>query len=287
MFKKVALVKTNNSKENLLYFSEKLQPMKIGLALGSGAARGIAFAPMVQKLIDEGVKIDMVAGSSIGAVSAALLGIHNSGEDIVKLAKGMNTAQIFLKLVDLAYPGNSILRGKKLKRVLKKEFFKDKTFADCSPKVIIVGTSLKTKKAIYFEKGNIVEAIMSSIALPGLLPPYNYQNDWFIDGGIVDPVPIQVLLDRGCDKVIAIDILETNEAIPKKTYAVIAHTFCMFLEQQVINPDPKKVFLLKPKFNSPFADAYQFHKWKKFYDPGKKEIEKMWPKLKKWLNHSK
>jgi NTE family protein len=261
--------------------------MKIGLALGSGAARGFAFAPMVQKLIDEGVKIDMVAGSSIGAASAAFLGLHNSGEDIVKLAKGLNTAQVFLKLVDLAYPGNSILRGKKIKRVLKKEFFGEKTFADCSPKVIIVGTSLKTKKAVYFEKGSIVEAIMSSIGLPGALPPYNYQNDWFIDGGIVDPVPIQVLLDRGCDKVIAIDILETDEAIPKKTYTVAAHAFCMLLEQQVVNPNPKKVFLLKPMFNSPFADAYQFHKWKKFYDPGKKEIEKMWPKLKKWLNHSR
>ncbi len=178
---------------------------RVGLALGSGAARGWAHIGVIRALNEAGVQVDVVAGSSIGAVVGAA---HAAGrttrlEEWVRALDWQQMAGYF----DFAFRGGLI----KARRVFDglEEAFGDQTIESLPTPYAAVATDLSTGHEVWLREGSVYDALRASVALPGLLTPAKLGDRWLVDGGLVNPVPVSVCRALGADVVIAVDLNTT------------------------------------------------------------------------------
>ncbi len=261
--------------------------MKLGLALGSGSARGFAFVPILERLSKEGISFDMVAGTSIGALAAGIYGLNGTLHPMVDVISKFSEMQLYMKLADLRLPVKSVLKGSKIKKFLTKYYFGDKKFDDTIIPIIISATSLNQRKTVHFESGKLIDAVMASSAIPGFLPAYKFQNNQYMDGCLLEPLPVNYLLEKGMDKVIAIDLMDIDQPLSSQNlFNSIATVFAIVINAQLPEFDQKKVFVIKPKFDKDFSESPKFHDWKHYVKAGEIEIEKKIEDIKKWLAHT-
>ncbi|MBM7072264.1 patatin-like phospholipase RssA [Shewanella sp. 202IG2-18] len=176
--------------------------MKIGIALGSGAARGWAHIGVLKELKSIGVNIDVVAGSSIGS----FVGAANATGHLAELENWVTSLnwRELLSFVDINLSGG-ILQGDKLIN-----FFNDLGInsdieqLDC--KFGAVATEYGTGQEVWLKKGQILDAIRASCTFPSLFNPVCHNERWLLDGGLVNPVPVSLCRALGADIVIAVDL---------------------------------------------------------------------------------
>ncbi len=260
--------------------------MKIGFALGSGSARGYAHIAVIKTLEEHNIKPDYIAGTSIGAAIGAYYALHKEMNSLISKIKSMKKME-FLKLVDLNNPKISLIKGIKIKKFLEENFFKDRTFKDTKIPLTICATDITHKKAIYFEKGRLIDAVMASISIPGIFPPYKINNTYYIDGGVFHPIPYQILLKKGMDKVIGVNLntITAKENKNMNVFHILIDIFSIMMNEIQKAKNTKKVFILNPVFNlhTP-ADSFKFYELDKFYQPGEEIIKNKIKELKRWLN---
>lgn len=176
---------------------------KIGLALGTGSARGWAHIGVINALNEANINVDYVAGVSIGAVVGAVYaaGNINALEDVVLQ---LNWKQI-LSFIDIVFPKSGLIDGNKIADFIRM-YIKAKNIEDLPLPFCAVSTDLTTGKEIMIKKGDIVEAVRASISTPGIFTPVIKDNMTLIDGGIVNSVPVSVVRKMGADIVIAVDL---------------------------------------------------------------------------------
>ncbi|MFC4320292.1 patatin-like phospholipase family protein [Litchfieldia salsa] len=174
---------------------------KIGLALGSGGARGFAHLGVIKVLKEENIPIDLIAGSSMGALVGAFYG---TGLDIDKLYK---LAYAFKRkyYLDFTVPKMGFISGNRVKELIRM-FTKNKNIEDLQIPLSIVATDLLKGERVVFNKGPVASAVRASIAIPGILVPERIDGRVLVDGGVVDKVPISILKEMGADIVIAVDV---------------------------------------------------------------------------------
>ena len=179
--------------------------MKIGLALGSGSARGWSHIGIIEALAELDIHPEIVCGTSIGSIVGAAYATGNLGrlkQRVCALTK-LNTASYF----NFSMSIDGFVNKEKLRAF----------FADCvtPPGMLIedlpvryasVATEVSTGREYWLKKGPLEEAIWSSISLPGLFPPVFYHDRWLFDGGLVNPVPISVCRALGADIVLAVNL---------------------------------------------------------------------------------
>ncbi|MEJ7137089.1 patatin-like phospholipase family protein [Amphibiibacter pelophylacis] len=173
----------------------------IGLALGGGAARGFAHIGVLQVLQENGIKPDLVAGTSAGSLVAAL---YASGMDARKLE------QVALKmdesaLTDWSFPLRGLLRGDALGDFVRKETG-GLTIQDMRVPLGIVATNVRTGDPILFRRGDTATAVRASSAVPAIFSPVTISGQEYVDGGLTSPVPVQFAQKMGATFVIAVDI---------------------------------------------------------------------------------
>lgn len=177
------------------------QKKKIGLALGSGAARGLAHIGVLKALEENNIEIDIVSGSSAGALIGAVYCCGVKSKMIENIALNIDR-----KLwVDLAVPKRGFIKGKKVEELVKL-LTRNQNIEDLDKKLSIVATDLKTSSEYVFTKGPIYKAVRASISIPGIFEPVRYENMILVDGGVIDRVPASVVKDMGADIVIAVDV---------------------------------------------------------------------------------
>lgn len=190
---------------------------KIGLALGSGSARGWAHIGVIKELTRLGVPIHCVAGCSIGSLVGAVYAC-DSLNDFEEWALELNKRGM-AKLIDLNWVGGGMISGSKLMDFFKK-FGLDKNIEDLVIPFASVATDLNTGREIWLDKGSLIPAIRSSISLPGIFTPLAYKGGWLLDGGLVNPVPISLCRAMGAEVVIAVnlnhDILQSTSILPEQ-----------------------------------------------------------------------
>ncbi len=209
----------------LRYVGRELGGALVGLALGSGAAFGLAHIGVLKVLEREKIPVDIVAGSSIGALIGVLWAGGVSAEAIEKLALSFNLKNTFFRLVgisDLAFGLRGFLRGRKIMRLLK-SLLPCRTFEELAIPLRVVATNLFTSESVVFEEGDLLIALRASISIPGIMTPVHVDNKILIDGGISDPLPVNVLAKEGVKKIIAVNVLpaaadyeERKEAFRRK-----------------------------------------------------------------------
>lgn len=175
---------------------------KTALALGGGAARGWAHVGVIRALKAHHIPIDMVCGTSIGALVAAA---YASGEfdRFEKWVAHLNRMDV-LGFLDVTLTGG-LLKGDKLMSFFKKNF-SDRTISELKMPFAAVATNLHTGAEVWIKEGLVSQAVRASIALPGLLTPEVIQGVTLVDGGIVNPVPVSLARAMGADRVIAVDL---------------------------------------------------------------------------------
>jgi NTE family protein len=177
--------------------------MKIGLALGSGASRGWAHIGVIQALEELGIKVDVVAGCSIGAYVGAA---YASGklEPLADWVKSLTEWQVFA-LMGVGFYRGGLVSGVKVFKALQDNF----TFAqfhEMQKPFAAVATDLYSGREVDFTKGSVVDAVRASCAIPGLFPPVCINDRWLVDGGVVNPVPVNLCRQMGADIVFAINL---------------------------------------------------------------------------------
>ncbi len=176
---------------------------KIGLALGSGGAKGLAHIGVLKSLEKNGIPIDFIAASSIGA----LMGAHYARfKDIKKLED-----EVFhfdrrkgVGLVDFTVKGG-IVKGKKTEKFIS-ELLENATFKELQVPLAVVATDFNSAESVIFSTGNLTKAIRASIAVPAIYQPIFYLDKLLADGGLSNPVPVNIVAKMGADITIAVNL---------------------------------------------------------------------------------
>lgn len=187
---------------------------KIGLALGSGAAKGLAHVGIIKALEEEGIKIDMIAGSSIGAIIGACYAMKGSTKDIEALILKIDwkkLAQLLDPNIALFFKG--VFFGKKVKDFLK-TIIGDVEFKDLKIPLAVVATDAESGEEVVIREGSVIDAVRASISIPGIFTPVKIKNRFLMDGGVINPVPVSVAKQMGADFIIACNVIY----VPKKGY---------------------------------------------------------------------
>jgi NTE family protein len=176
---------------------------RLGLALGSGAARGWAHIGVVTSLVERGFKPEVVAGASVGALVAAA---YATGR-LAALEKWVSalTQRDVWRLVDTVFRGGGVMTGNRLMTAIATQIG-DPKIEDLPVAFGAVATDLYTGEEIWLREGSVMTAIRASSGLPGLFAPSWHADRWLIDGGVVNPVPVSLCRALGADAVIAVDL---------------------------------------------------------------------------------
>lgn len=175
---------------------------KVGLALGSGSARGWAHIGALRALRQAGIRPDVICGCSIGAFVGAAYA-DGDLDALERWAAGL-TWQDVVGLMDVGFSGG-LLKGEKLIDFFARHFV-DKEFAALPLPFACVATDLASGREVWLKDGSVAAAVRASIALPGLFAPVSRAGRLLVDGGLVNPVPVSLCRALGADVVIAVDL---------------------------------------------------------------------------------
>ena len=220
------------------HLARKVSNNLVGLALGSGAALGFSHIGVLKVLERENIPIDIVAGSSMGALVAAFYAIGKSSLEMEEIAASMTPTRL-AALADVSFlPIKGLIKGRRIGRYLSREL-KGMSFDETRMPLIIVGANIHDRRVRTIRTGPIADAVRASIAIPGIIRPFKIGGETLIDGGILDPLPVRPLQEAGADKIIAVDVLPTPADIRERK------RFLQLLEQTRDSMVAKKNFLAR------------------------------------------
>ena len=209
------------------------RPLKLGLALGGGAAKGFAHVGVIEVLEEAGIRPQLVVGTSAGSVVGAFYASGKSAEQLQHLSETMDEKT----LADWNMPliGRGVMRGDALAKYVGQQLSVQK-IEDMKIPLGIVATDLHTGQAILFQRGDVSTAVRASSAVPAVFQPVTIADKDYVDGGLVSPVPVRFARQMGADIVIAVDIStppESNKSdgmlqILLQTFSIMGKTITDF-----------------------------------------------------------
>jgi len=270
---------------------------KIGIAFGSGGARGIAHLLMIEALEELGLKPSAISGSSIGAVVGAFYAAGFTSKEMRKILDQLLNPKSnsvfdfplksdFIKLFSMFDPQfikSGFIKGDKFQQFMKSHL-KTSTFEELEVPLKISTTDYWKKEEVVFEKGNLPLAIRASYSIPGLFTPIKIKNKILVDGGAVNPLPFD-LIKRQCDITIAIDITSfhtMNAQEMPSTFDIVFTTY-QIMQNSIIQEKLKFVkpdIYIKPKISD--VRVFDFAKADSIFEqakPAKKELKRQLEKL--------
>lgn len=259
---------------------------KIGLALGGGGARGLAHIGVLKVLKREGIEIDMVAGSSMGSIVGACFALGLDMIEIEKVILGFSSKRKIASLLDFRIGNGAVLKGKKSYDFIN-SYIKDKKFSDTILPFSVVATNLNTGEEKVFNQGGIMDTLRASSCVPGIFPPVKIGKDYYIDGGVVNPTPIDVVQDMGADVIIAVDLIMIKHAelnnpsmvtTLMQAYDIIRNQAIKLKQKESIS----KTVIIKPKARK-LTDSFKFNNIEKYIKSGEEEATLALPEIKRKL----
>lgn len=184
---------------------------KLGLALGSGGARGVAHAGLLKALEEQGIIPDFIAGCSMGAVVGGVYASGVSAESMFNIIKTLKKRDI-IRINPAALSQMAILRSGKIYSMIS-EHLAEKNIENFPIKFKCVATDLLSGQPYIFDKGDGATAIQASSTIPAVFRPVRHEDKLLVDGGCTCRVPIRTVKEMGADVVIAMDVL-TNCSQP-------------------------------------------------------------------------
>lgn len=270
---------------------------KIGIAFGSGGARGIAHLLMIEALEELGLKPSAISGSSIGAVVGAFYAAGFTDQEMRKILDQLLNPKSdsvfdfllksdFIKLFSMFDPQfikSGFIKGDKFQQFMISHL-KTSTFEELEVPLKISTTDYWKKEEVVFEKGDLPLAIRASYSIPGLFTPIKIKNRILIDGGAVNPLPFD-LINKQCDITIAIDITSFHTMNAQEMPSTFDSVFTTYqiMQNSIIQEKLKFVkpdIYIKPKISD--VRVFDFAKADSIFEqtkPAKKELKRQLEKI--------
>lgn len=207
-------------KKRILYIMSKYSYPTLGLALGSGGAKGLSHIGVLKTLEKYDIDINYIAGSSIGSLIGAYYAAYPNLSDLEELVFSFNKRKGFM-LFDPILRGG-LLAGNKIEKFIS-DMLEDATFEKLRIPFIAVATDISSAEEVLLSKGSLTKAVRASISVPAIFQPIHYQGKLLADGGLSDPVPTQVARSMGSDIVIAVNVESTYFLEPLKKIPALSH----------------------------------------------------------------
>lgn len=174
----------------------------VGLALGSGSARGWAHVGVIRALEEAGIRPDMVCGTSVGAMVAAA---YAAGEldRFERWVRGMGITDV-VGFMDVTFNGG-LIKGERLMEFFRRHVV-DRLIGELAMPFAAVATSLETGAEVWLREGSTVEAVRASLAMPAMFTPVRREGKLLVDGALVNPVPVSLARAMGAEILIAVDL---------------------------------------------------------------------------------
>ncbi len=253
-------------------------PIKVGLALGGGAARGFAHVGVIKVLEANGITPDLVVGTSAGAVVGALYSAGLNAADLQKLALEMQEEEVG----DWVLPNRGVIKGEALQNFVNRAV-KGQALEKLSRPFGVVATDLHSGDQLLFRTGNTGMAVRASSAVPGVFKPVNIAGREYVDGGLTSPVPVRAARDMGADFVIAVDIsARPRDGQTASTLDVLMQTFTIMGQSLSRYEIPDADVLIRPLLGS--VPATDFKGRSRAIQAGEKAALAMLPAIKSKLD---
>lgn len=178
---------------------------RVGLALGSGSARGWAHIGVIRALEAAGIRPEVVSGTSVGAVVGAAYA-SGSLDAFERWVRGLDRSHV-LRNLDLSFRGG-LLKGHQFFEFMSPEL-PDREIAGLPRRFGAVATDLESGIEVWLREGPVHQALRASVAMPGLITPARRDGRWLVDGGLVNPVPVSLCRAMGADRIVAVDLNTT------------------------------------------------------------------------------
>lgn len=215
--------------------------IKIGLALSGGATRGLAHIGALEVLEENNIPVHMIAGTSMGSLVGGLYAAGRTPKFMRDLSESITLSEE-RKYIDITIPRMGLIKGKKIEQLIH-TLCGGRQIEDLSIPYKAVACCIEDNSIVAFEKGNLTSAIRCSIAIPGVFEPVVYQGKTYVDGGVLDRIPVNEVREMGADYVIAVDVNSRGgtNATPKSIFDVLFTVFEMMewqaMERKADNAD--------------------------------------------------
>jgi len=269
--------------------------VKVGLALGSGGARGIAHIGVIKALLEAGIPIHMIAGTSMGALVAACYAADANISLLEEIALKSNLRKM-AHLLDpkLTLLSAGILHGGRVENFLK-SIIGDKRIEDCEIPYSAIATDIRSGKEMILNRGPLIKAVRASISIPFVFVPVKYESAYLVDGGTVNPVPANVVRSMGATFIIAVNVLndvkkrrhfgltgEKKFDKPPSSFNTMIQSIYI-MEYQIIKASILKAdIIIEPDVG--FIEAFEFHRGLEAIEAGYSAAAEVIPEIKKLLN---
>ena len=198
----------SDSKDDLWRTARRLTNRIVGLALSSGGSRGLAHLGVLKVLLEENIPVDLVAGTSAGAWFGAFFAAgwtqkqYNDFTEYIKTVTKLSNWDLNI------FPRAGMVKGRRARDKVIAKSVENRWFEDLAIPMYMIAADIYTGDEIVFESGPLADAIRSSLSVPVLANPWFYQSRYFVDGGIVNPLPASVLREKGADIIIASSVIQ-------------------------------------------------------------------------------
>lgn len=237
--------------------------MKIGLALSGGGARGIAHLGVLQAFDEAGVKVDVISGASAGSIAAALYAYGYSPMEILNILEKTN----LLKIAWPAFSTTGLLDMKRTESIYAK-YLPEDNFNSLKMPLFISATNINSGKAEMFNSGSLHKSIMASCCIPMIFDPVKIKGQYYVDGGIVNNMPTEVLLQEHCEYIIGVNVVpivpDDNIDGPKK---ILERVSMLALNANVQTSAKLCDFYLNPREIRNYG-TFEFRKTKELFNIG-------------------
>jgi len=224
---------------------------KVGLILSGGGARGLAHIGVIKVLESKNIPIDIITGTSAGALFGGIYASGTSIDDLEKVCFSTGYRQIVGLILDLDKNSGGLIKGKKITDLISSHISKKK-IENFPIKFGCVAANLLTGEKIFFTKGDALRAIRASISYPGVFSPVKYKNMYLIDGGVVEPIPIEFAKKLGADVIVGVDVttdIKINDKIKKGKFSLIdsLRTSVSIMQNELVERSFEKNHAIKIK----------------------------------------
>ncbi len=256
---------------------------KIGLALGSGGAKGLAHLGVLKVLEDNQIPIDYLSGSSMGALIGGLYAAGYQINDLEKLAFGINWRQLLALLFDPNVKlQKGLINGVKITKFLE-NYLKNLTFKDCRIPLAVAATDFKTGEKVILNSGELIPALRASISIPFIFQPYEMKGKLLVDGGLTSPVPVEAVRQLGAQIVVAVNLnVSLPDAKGNLNWYRILNKSINILQSQLALAETSQADLVL-NIDTGKSYWYQFNNTKEIIKSGEKAMQEKLPLLKEIL----
>lgn len=266
---------------------------RVGLALGGGAAKGMAHIGVVEVLQEEGIPIDLIAGTSMGGLVGALCALGRDCRLIKDEALKINVMKM-LSWADLAVPKSGLFGGKAVIHLLEKMMGDDLKFDELPVPLALVATDINSGEEVVIKEGSVLDGVRATISVPGIFTVTKWRERYLVDGGLVNPVPVSVAREMGADFVIAVNVMpdvaeHARQLKNEKTTLKEPNIFhvllqSLYISSYVIARDSAQGADIAINPDTSAISAGEFHRAREFIELGENAARQALPEIKRKLS---